>query len=86
MPGVLQAAVEGQQREEADDPQRDTDLDGPDAVDVERLDVGDEVGAVADLVGHRLVVAQLHGATRRSPPDLRRPPLPVGHALACCRP
>ena len=33
---------------------------GADAVHVERLDVRDDEGAVADLVLHRLVVAEVH--------------------------
>ena len=63
----------------------DADLDGADAVDVERLDVGDDVGAVADLVLHRLVVAEVHaptlvdahrrlGRTARDPASARIPP------------
>ena len=55
--------VERQHRDEADDPERDADLHRADAVHVEGLHVGDDVGAVADLVRHRLVVAQLHVLT-----------------------
>jgi hypothetical protein len=36
------------------------DLDGADAVHVQRFHVGDDVGAVADLVLHRLLVAEVH--------------------------
>ena len=53
----------GSRARNADQPERDADLDRADAVDVEGLDVGDEVGAVADLADRRLVVAQLHGTT-----------------------
>ena len=60
--GVLEPAVERQQREEGEQPQADADLDGADAVDVERLDVGHDVGAVADLV---LSSAGRRGAPRR---------------------
>ena len=60
MAGVAQPSVERQHRHEADEPQGDPDLHGPHAVDVQRLDVGDQVGTPADRVLHRLVVAELH--------------------------
>ena len=57
---VLEPAVERQQGDEADQPGERADLDGAHAVHVERLDVGDDEGAVADLVLLRLVVAEVH--------------------------
>ncbi len=50
LPDVLEPAVERQQGEEADQPERRADLDRAHPVDVQRLDVGHEEGAVADLV------------------------------------
>jgi hypothetical protein len=84
MSGVAEAAVERQQRDEADHPEGDADLHGPDTVHVERLDVGDQVGAVADLVDDRLVVAQLHGVTLGAPGP-SRPTTPPGHPAYICR-
>ena len=62
------------------------DLDGADAVDVERLDVGDDVGAVADLVLHRLLVAELHACTLAHDHvgETSRSHNPAS-ALPCCR-
>src|SRR4051812_6878349 len=74
--GVLEPAVERQQGEEADQPERRTDLDGPDAVDVEGLDVGHEERPVAELVRPRLLLVELYArhASRRAP------------ILGCCGP
>ena len=58
--GALQPVVEGEQQDEPERPQRRADLHRPDTVEVERLHVGDEIGAVADLVHHRLVVIGKH--------------------------
>ena len=60
---VLQSPEERQQCDEADQPGEGADLDRADAVDVQRLDIGDDVGPVADLVLHRLLVAQVHGSS-----------------------
>src|SRR6188768_2642355 len=57
---ALQPVVEGEKQDERERPQRRTDLHRPDTVEVERLHVGDEIGAVADLVHHRLVVLGKH--------------------------
>jgi AGZA family xanthine/uracil permease-like MFS transporter len=61
--GVSEPVVEGEQGDEADNPQSHAHLDRADTVDVERLDVGDEVGTVADRMSLRLVVTQLHAPT-----------------------
>ena len=56
------APQKGSRAEERDEPDRQADLDGAHAVDVEGLDVGDDVGAFADLVLGRLR-GQLHSRT-----------------------
>ena len=54
---------EREETEEADQPERGADLGRAYAVDVERLDLRDDVGALAELVLCRLLVAQVHDAT-----------------------
>src|SRR6476469_2150880 len=60
VPVVLEAAVEGEEQDEGDGPEGGADLHRADPVEVERLHWGDHVGAVADLVHHRLVVLGKH--------------------------
>ena len=52
---------------------RDADLDRAHTVDVQRIDLGNDVGAVADLVLRRLVVPQLHVHVRRHATPQRLP-------------
>ncbi len=77
--GLLEVAVERQQRDEGDEPEPHADLHGAHAVDVERLDVGHDVRAVADLVLPRLLVADLH-PTSVGPRAGRAPTVPAGNA------
>ena len=69
---VAQPTVEGKQQHQRDEPDGRADLHGAHAVEVEGVDVGDDVGAVADLVHHRLVVVGLH--VRHSNRPLRTVP------------
>ena len=73
-PGVVEPSVERQQRHERDEPECRPHGDGPDAVDVERLDVGDDVGPLADLVMPRSAVLRVHDrhATPTAPLPARR--------------
>ena len=85
-PLSCERAVERQQRDERDQPHGRADLDRAHTVDVERLDVGNDVGAVADLVLPRLVVPQLHvphvfptsARSDRPVTQARRPGSPFG--------
>src|SRR5690606_32588996 len=58
--GLLQAPVERQQRDERDPPRGSAHLDGANAVDVERRDVGDEERALAYLMAGGLLLG-FHG-------------------------
>ena len=60
---VREPAVERQQQHERHQEQDRADRDGAGAVDVERVDVGDDVGAVADLVGLHAVDRLLGGTS-----------------------
>ena len=65
--------AEEEQAEEPEQPEGRADLGGAHPVDVERLDLRDDVGAVADLVLRRLLVTQVHDAhaTRASRRETR---------------
>ena len=66
-PLSCERAPEGEEAEEAEQPQRRADLGGAYAVDVERRDLRHDEGAVADLVLRRLLVTQVHGGHATAP-------------------